>query len=442
MKGPLNKRLINLMARPAIWLFITLFIASFHTGAYPASNGTKVVDIRHWSNPNYTRIVIDLSRKAEFNYHLLKKDPSINKPRRLYVDIKGAALGKTLTKSITIGDGLLKAVRAGQYTKDTVRVVLDIETLEEYKVFPLTNPYRIVIDVTGTGKPPRETARKDEGAEGGKGDEGDKGGKGSPVPEAVEPPPVTGEPLTVKTIVIDPGHGGKDPGAIGKRGLREKDITLKVSKMLKKELAKKLKSTKIILTRTKDVYIPLDERTAIANMKGADIFVSIHVNASVNRKATGVETYYLDYAHDKEAMKVASRENFATTEEMDDVLQFILKDLRRSGNRIESSTLATDIQINLSSILKKKYRGIKSNGVKGAPFYVLVNSNMPSILVEISFISNPRDEKRLRDDNYLQEIVKGISSGLLSYINGDKVTGLEKTDERKHTASVIKYSGH
>lgn len=436
MKGPFSTRPIKLAARPAVWLFIALFIASFHTGAYPASNGTKVVNIRHWSNPNYTRIVIDLSRKAEFNYHLLKKDPSINKPRRLYVDIKGATLGKTLTKSITIGDGLLKAVRAGQYTKDTVRVVLDIETLEEYKVFPLTNPYRIVIDITGTGKAPKGTARKDEGAGGGVGDEG------GAVPEAVKPPPAAGVPITVKTIVIDPGHGGKDPGAIGKRGLREKDITLKVSKMLKKELAKKLKSTKIILTRTKDVYIPLDERTAIANMKGADIFVSIHVNASVNRKATGVETYYLDYAHDKKAMKVASRENFATTEEMDDVLQFILKDLMRSGNRIESSTLATDIQINLSSTLKKKYMGVKSNGVKGAPFYVLVNSNMPSILVEISFISNPRDEKRLRDDKYLREIVNGISSGLLRYINGDKVTGLEKTDERKHTASVFKHSGN
>ncbi len=436
MKGPFSTRPIKIAARPAIWLFIALFIASFHTGAYPASNGTKVVNIRHWSNPNYTRIVIDLSRKAEFNYHLLKKDPSINKPRRLYVDIKGATLGKTLTKSITIGDGLLKAVRAGQYTKDTVRVVLDIETLEEYKVFPLTNPYRIVIDITGTGKAPKGTARKDEGAAGG---EGDKGGA---VPEAVEPPPTAGEPLTVKTIVIDPGHGGKDPGAIGKRGLREKDITLKVSKMLKKELSKKLKSTKIILTRTKDVYIPLDERTAIANMKGADIFISIDVIASVNRKATGVETYYLDYAHDKKAMKVASRENFATTEEMDDVLQFILKDLMRSGNRIESSTLATDIQINLSSTLKKKYMGVKSNGVKGAPFYVLVNSNMPSILVEISFISNPRDEKRLRDDKYLREIVNGISSGLLRYINGDKVTGLEKNDERKHAASVFKHSGN
>jgi N-acetylmuramoyl-L-alanine amidase len=393
-----------------------------------------VVGIRHWSNPSYTRVVVDLSRKADFKYHLLKKDPSINKPRRLYIDIKGAALAKVLKKSIPIGDGLLKSVRAGQYDKDTVRVVLDIETLEEYKVFPLTNPYRIVIDITGKVSERKAAESKKAPAE-------EKSPPGTAPPDKPKPPPATGEALKVKTIVIDPGHGGKDPGAIGKRGLKEKDITLKVSKMLKRELGKKLKSTKIILTRTKDIYIPLDERTAIANMKSADLFVSVHVNASVNRKATGVETYYLDYAHDEEAMKVASRENFASTEEMDDVLQFILKDLRRSGNRIESSNLATHIQTNLLSNLKRKYRGIKSNGVKGAPFYVLVNSNMPSILVEISFISNPRDEKRLRDEKYLGEIVKGITEGILRYINGEKVSRLEKVDERNHIASVFEYSG-
>jgi N-acetylmuramoyl-L-alanine amidase len=390
-----------------------LLVTSVHTTAYCDTRRAEITNIRHWSNPKYTRVVIDLNRKAGHNYHLLKKDPSIQKPRRLYIDIQGATLAKDLSKSIPIGDGLLKAVRAGQYDKNTVRVVLDIESLEDYKVFPLTNPYRIVIDITGTVKDRTVTARKE------------------PVPKAKEPEPSSpahatkgGAPTTpaalkIKTIVIDPGHGGKDPGAIGRGGLEEKDITFKLSKMLKKELQGNLDS-KIILTRTKDVYIPLDERTAIANMKEADLFVSIHVNASVNRKATGVETYYLDYAHDKEAMMVASRENFASTEEMGDVLQFILKDLERSGNRIESSGLATHVQESLSSTLRKKYRGIKSNGVKGAPFYVLVNSNMPSILVEVSFISNPRDEKRLRDEKYLQEIARGISKGILRFVSGKR----------------------
>jgi N-acetylmuramoyl-L-alanine amidase len=395
-----------------LFFFAALFVASVHSTAYCDTRRAEVKNIRHWSNPRYTRVVIDLSRKTGHNYHLLKKDPSIKKPRRLYIDIQGATLAKDLAKSIPIGDGLLKAVRAGQYDKDTVRVVLDIESLEDYKVFPLTNPYRIVVDITGTVKDQTVAARE------------------GPVTKAKEPVPSSPAPATkggatppgalkIKTIVIDPGHGGKDPGAIGKRGLKEKDITFKLSKMLKRELQRKLDS-KIILTRTKDVYIPLDERTAIANMKEADLFISIHVNASVNRKATGVETYYLDYAHDKEAMRVASRENFASAEEMGDVLQFILKDLERSGNRIESSGLATYVQESLSSTLRKKYRGIKSNGVKGAPFYVLVNSNMPSVLVEVSFISNPRDEKRMRDEGYLKEIARGISEGILLYVNGKR----------------------
>jgi N-acetylmuramoyl-L-alanine amidase len=394
-------------ASPILLFFTILFLISLNTTAFSKPDTAEVKSIRHWSNPNYTRVVIDLSRKVPHNHHLLKKDPSIQKPRRLYIDISGATLAKDLVKSIPISDGLLKAVRAGQYKKDTVRVVLDIESLEDYKVFPLTNPYRIVIDVTGTVTDRTVMDREGSSPRG-------------PTPETTpHGPATTRRALKVKTIVIDPGHGGKDPGAIGKRGLKEKDVTFKLSKMLKKELQKKLDS-KIILTRDKDAYIPLDERTAIANMRQADLFISIHVNASVNRKATGVETYYLDYAHDKEAMRVASRENFASTEEMGDVLKFILKDLERSGNRIESSGLATYVQESLSSSLRKKYRGIKSNGVKGAPFYVLLNSNMPSILVEVSFISNPRDERRLRDERYLQGIIKGISTGILRYVNGGR----------------------
>jgi N-acetylmuramoyl-L-alanine amidase len=414
----IERSVMDRKVRPVRLLLTILLIASFNTAAYSRANRAEVKDIRHWSNPNYTRVVIDLSQKADFNYHLLKKDPTIKKPRRFYVDISGATLANGLKRSIPINDGLLKAVRAGQYKKDTVRVVLDIETLGDYKVFPLTNPYRIVIDVTGTVKNRTVTDRKDSST---KGPLTKRPASETP-PHALEggTAPPAGEPRKVKTIVIDPGHGGKDPGAIGKRGLKEKDITLKLSKLLKKELLKKNLDAKVILTRTRDVFIPLDERTVIANMNEADIFISIHVNASPNRKSTGVETYYLDYSHDKDALRVASRENFASTEEMDDVLQFILNDLKRSGNRIESSALATHVQGSLSSSLRKKYRGIKSNGVKGAPFYVLVNSNMPSILVEVSFLSNPRDEKRLKDEKYQQEIIKGISKGILRYVDGDR----------------------
>ena len=271
--------------------------------SYSEPAQVKVEKIRYRSGPNYTRVVIDLDRKAEFKYHLLKKDPKINKPRRLYIDIVGGRLGPELKRKIPINDGLLKMVRAGQYDESTVRVVLDIETLDDFTVFPLSNPYRVVIDVTGKGSardkvkepPPSKTVERAPG---------------------VKVPPRTS---LARTIVIDPGHGGKDPGALGKRKLKEKDLTLKIARLVKKELGKRLKSS-VLLTRDRDVYIPLDERTAIANSKEADLFVSIHVNSSPNRTATCVEPYSLGEAKEKEALRVAARVNAATPEEMIDIV--------------------------------------------------------------------------------------------------------------------------
>jgi N-acetylmuramoyl-L-alanine amidase len=361
---------------------------------------SEVTRIRHWSNPTYTRIVIDVGAESEYYHHLLKKDISINIPhRRLYVDIYGTTLSDGLKKKIPINDGLLKAARAGQFKSDTVRIVLDIESIEDYKIFALSDPFRIVIDVMGKGF-------------GGEGGEMSKTGPFEP--------PMTDSALMashkVRKIVIDPGHGGKDPGAIGRSGLREKDVTLRISKLLKKSLRKKTRA-KVILTRNRDVYIPLEERTAIANTAEADLFISVHVNASPKRKASGVETYYLDVSNDRRTIQVAARENAASTKATGD-LQYILRDLMRTANRNDSSALATHIQDSLVATLRKKYRSVFANGVKGAPFYVLVRTNMPSILVEVSFISNAREEKRLKSEKYLQAIASGITEGVLGFING------------------------
>ena len=315
------------------------------------------------------------------------------------MDIYGTTLSDGLKKKIPINDGLLKAARAGQFKSDTVRIVLDIESIEDYKIFALSDPFRIVIDVMGTGF-------------GGEGGEMSKTG-----PLA---PSMTVSALMashkVRKIVIDPGHGGKDPGAIGRSGLKEKDVTLRISKLLKKSLRKKTRA-KVILTRKRDVYIPLEERTAIANTVGADLFISVHVNASPKRKASGVETYYLDVSNDRRTIQVAARENAASTKATGD-LQYILRDLMRTANRNDSSALATHIQDSLVGTLRKKYRSVNANGVKGAPFYVLVRTNMPSILVEVSFISNAREEKRLKSEKYLQAIASGITDGVLGFING------------------------
>lgn len=381
--------------------------------AFSGRTKAEVEKIRHWSASEYTRVVIDLSKEAAFTHHLLRKDSSINKPRRLYVDIAGSNLSVDITKHMSIEDGLLKAVRAGQNNNETVRVVLDIESIEDYRIFHLTEPYRIVIDVTGSG----------EGAKKGSLVPGVKPAAPSVVVPAL---PVVRKPskkapspgTAISRIVIDAGHGGKDPGAVGKRGLREKDITLKIAKMLKKRLEKTTKA-KIILTRSSDKFIPLKERTSIANKKKSDLFISIHVNSSMKRAASGVETYYLDFSHDKRVMKLAARENAASGGISNDI-QFILGDLIRTANREDSSRLAWSVQSSLVKRLEKKYSGVRGNGVKGAPFYVLTRTNMPSILVEVSFISNAKEEKRLKSSNYIQEIVAGITKGVVDFM---KISG-------------------
>ncbi len=373
---------------------ISLFlILSVLLTAGPAHAMVQVKGVRYWSSKNYTRVVVDLDGRPSYTYRLLRKDPSIGKPPRLYVDIKGAVLNSHMKKVVPIDDGLLMRARVGQYRKDTVRVVLDIKSIASYKVFHLYNPHRIVIDVRGEGRKERREVLRAHRA---------------------------GKPHRGLVIVIDPGHGGKDPGAIGRRGLKEKDVTLKISKLLRWELKKRLKSSKIVLTRDRDVYIPLEERTAIANSADADIFVSVHVNASYRRTAQGVETYYLGSTQDEDALRVAARENATTTKETTEILQYILKDLERSGNQQESIRLAGLVQESLAGRLKKRYRDVKSNGIKGALFYVLVNCDMPSILVEVSFITNPRDERRLRSATYLREIARGIADGIIRYLNGEK----------------------
>ena len=272
-------------------------IAFFYAGA--ADGAAVVKEVRHWSSSNYTRVVINIDRPSKFTHRLLQKDPSINvQSRRLYVDIESATLDKSLQRQIPINDGLLKTARAGQFDASTVRVVLDIESIDDFKIFPLTEPYRIVIDVTGAKPAPARVPAASEASE----PKGPNDAKetvntddGRPAAKAERPAGVIRS--FVKTIVLDPGHGGKDPGAVGRNGLMEKDVTLRISKKLRERLASRLDS-KILMTRDTDVFIPLEERTAIANSRDADLFVSIHINASPRRAATGIETYILNVSAD------------------------------------------------------------------------------------------------------------------------------------------------
>jgi N-acetylmuramoyl-L-alanine amidase len=221
--------------------------------------------------------------------------------------------------------------------------------------------------------------------------------------------------LGVRRIVIDPGHGGHDFGAPGYiKGVHEKDVALQIGRKLALKIRKELKC-ETIMTRSADQYLTLEERTAIANTKNADLFISIHTNAARDQRAYGLETYYLNLATDDDAILVAARENATSMRNISD-LESILNDLMQNAKINESTRLAGYVQQSLYLHLQRNYGSIKSKGVKQAPFYVLLGAQMPAILVETSFISNARECKRLIDPRYQEQICVGIIRGIRKYI--------------------------
>ena len=225
----------------------------------------------------------------------------------------------------------------------------------------------------------------------------------------------------ISKIVIDPGHGGKDPGAIGPHGEKEKDITLAIGKALAKRL--KEEGFEVFLTRDEDIFIPLEERTAFANKKKADLFISIHVNSNPNKSLDGVETYFLNMTKDDYAIKVAATENETTTKSLSD-LQFIINDLMLNSKINESSKFATYVQNSIISSHEKSDHTCQNHGVKQALFYVLVGAQMPAILIETGFITNPTECKLLQKESYQNSIIDGIIHGINAYANNGADSGV------------------
>ncbi len=380
-----------------------------------AINGMGTVNgLRFWSSEEYTRVVIDASRETTYRHHLLKKDPALNKPQRLYVDLDRSRLADSIRRKIPINDKLLIDARAGQYTPDSVRVVVDIKSFKKYNVFSLKDPFRIVIDVRGKSgskksrpKPPMETAQKS--------------GK---LPASALAKQLA---LGVSRIVIDPGHGGQDYGAPGYlKGVHEKDVVLQISRRLARKIREKLKYS-VYLTRNSDTFLTLEERTAIANTKNADLFISIHTNSHKDRRAYGIETYFLNLATDDDAIRVAAMENATSTKNISD-LHTILSDLMQNAKINESSRLANYVQGSMVRHLKnKRYTRIKDKGVKQAPFYVLLGAQMPAVLVETSFISNPRECKRLTNPRYQERLCEAIVKGIRTYIRETSPTAFMRS---------------
>ncbi len=361
---------------PVILLMLLLFplLAS-------SSQPVKVKDIRHWSSPDYTRVVIELSEPAAYTKSRLSN------PDRIFFDIGHASIAREIKTSLPVGDGILQSVRASQFDKETVRVVFDIEEISEMNCFLLESPARLVIDLYG------------------KANGTDKQSTSS----------------VKRRIVIDAGHGGHDPGAVGPNDLKEKDVVLDIALKVRNILMKD-PLNEVFLTREKDIFLPLEQRTAFANRKNADLFVSIHANASVNRKAKGIETYLLNWTDDEEANRVAARENRISLRKMRemnrqfDVVKKITDDLLRQSKRDESVKLANYIQRSMVFNLDDSHK-VHDHGVKQALFYVLFGAKMPSVLAEVSFISNPQEERLLSRDSYRRELAESIAEGINAYFN-------------------------
>ena len=341
-------------------------------------------EIRHTSVPDYTRVIITLSARADHRHFRVAADQAHDRPARIVIDFSPTRLDPRLQAPIPVHDGLLKRIRTGQFSPTTTRVVLDLEQIESYTAFPLYSPYRLIIDVKGKSK---QTVSRHQ-------------------PGQSRPPPQY-------KIMLDPGHGGRDPGAVGIGGLKEKTVVLAISKRLGKKLESHL-PVKVFYTRQKDVFIPLEERTAQANAMKADLFISIHANASDNPHAQGVETYYLNNSNDQATIRLASIENGLASPGSE--LSFILSDLHHTVNEPESIALAHALQDSMMAQVAKRHTRVRNLGVKKGPFYVLVGAHMPCVLAEVSFLTHRVQGRLLRSSAYQETVAEGLFQGIARFL--------------------------
>ncbi len=450
----------------------------------PPPGLARVFDLRSWTGDSSTRVVIDLERKVRIS------SDRIADPDRLWIDLAGTRLHPNLkARSFPVSDGLLEQIRIAQNRDDVVRIVLDFKDVRDHNVFYLEDPTRLIVDVRGAPKPPAtvadrgpsalppasEPARRPEpsidslptrrvnGMVPSEGRTAALPPEPPPIPIALGPiaPPVpdrtspdtgparrrsTGAPeppevnragsyslarqlgLGARRIVIDAGHGGHDPGTIGRGGLQEKDLVLDVAQRLERLVRSEL-GTEVVMTRSSDVFVPLEERTAIANSKGADLFLSIHANASRNPRARGIETYFLNFAQDPHAEAVAARENAISAATLKD-LQQLVKAITLNSKIDESRDFATSVQEAMVQH-QRPHHPVEDRGVHTAPFYVLIGANMPSILAEVAFVTNPEDEKRLKSPESRDLIAKSLLRGVRSYLES-----LSRSQTRQLTGSL------
>jgi N-acetylmuramoyl-L-alanine amidase len=414
-------------------LFLGLCVSS--AWAAPKRSSPPVVAvtaIRHWSLQEVTRIAIEVS--GEFKYEWDR----LSNPDRVFFDILEArqTVSKQRLHVIPVGDGLVRQIRLGQNKPRVVRVVIDLEGRHDLTVFRLSNPNRLMVEVQAA-RPGVEVSKAAAPAEPPPAREAAPAApaplpapaseEAAQKPAAEEPPPAKpakrnrggGTSLTralglkMGKIVIDPGHGGRDTGTIGPTGLMEKDVALDVAKRLAKLVEERL-GAEVVLTRTEDVSLPLEARTELANQEKADLFLSIHVNSSRYAGVSGVETFYLNLTRSQADLEVAARENAGSNKSLHQLVELVQK-IALDDKIQESRDFAAHMQNALYRLARDQDPRARNRGVKKAPFVVLIGAQMPSVLVELGFISNPAEERLMRDDNYRQKMAEALYAGIAAY---------------------------
>jgi N-acetylmuramoyl-L-alanine amidase len=383
-----------------------IFIFILPAALAMAKAPVKLQNIRYYPYAEYTRVVLDLSSDLKISEKVVKDRDN----GRLFFDLKNcrfaAAYPFDKKNEIKIKTGNLQRIRIGKLNQKNIRVVFDFDQIGKYTRFYLTSPFRIVFDIyrhtkfVSHAQESQTQAQATDVAEG-------------------NPSIARQLGLGVHRVVIDPGHGGKDPGTINTSlGLDEKSITLDIAKRLNAILNEHAE-LEIILTRPRDEYVALEERAAIANSNQGDIFISIHTNSAPRKTARGIESYYLNVTADPRAMEVAAQENAMSSKSMAE-MRTILDQILQNSKISESKILAQYIQESMVDNLKIKYDWIENLGVKKAPFYVLLGAQMPSALVEVSFLSCREEAKRLALPAYRQAIAAGLYLGIINFIKSLK----------------------
>jgi len=382
-------------------------LLSLGAGVRPGGLG-DVKQIQLVDEASVTRVVIELSGRTQYESHAL------DNPHRLYIDVDGVWIdGKVAApQSGTVGSPL-RVVRGGQNTLTRSRIVLELaKGAPAPKVYTLDSPFRIVAEmpkevraevrtppalkVAPSATPAVSSAPPPTGAE-------------VAPPGAVQP---DWDKRAVRRIAIDAGHGGKDPGALGADRLREASVVLAIARELRRELAGR--GFEVIMTRDEDEFLPLVQRTDIANKRDVDLFLSVHANSAKNRKLAGVETYLLATSNDHQTARVAARENGTSVRQLSD-LHLLLASLKLGNNERYAAQYANLVQSSLIRRLRKDYVQTVDLGVKRGPFLVLFQADMPAILVEVGFVSNPGEGKRLGSGSFARAAAEGIADGVSAY---------------------------